>query len=232
MRLLIIFSILIIVALLSSCNMKESKNDMIHDDLDNFIKSTNNDFDDIPADRKKELNDISDYIAKKIKNGSDVNLTFICTHNSRRSHMSQIAAQTAAYYYGIKNVNCFSGGTESTAFNPRAVKAIMKAGYEVEKQDESDNPVYIVEYAEEAPAIQAFSKKFDDQNNPQKNFAAVMTCSDADQNCPYVPGAEQRFAIPYDDPKEFDGTSLEEEKYDERLKQISTEMFFIFSNVK
>ena len=207
------------------------KKDMIHDDLDKFIKSFTNDFENIPADGKKELKEISDYISERIESGKDVNLVFICTHNSRRSHMSQIAAQTAAYYYGVEKVKCYSGGTESTAFNPRAVKAILKAGYEVEKQDDSDNPVYIIEFAEEASAIQAFSKKFDDSENPQDNFAAVMTCSDADENCPYVPGAGQRFAIPYDDPKEFDDTPLEEEKYDERLKQISTEMFFIFSNV-
>lgn len=195
------------------------------------INKLKNSFNSIPADRKKILNEFSDYISNKVKDGKEVNLTFICTHNSRRSHISQIWAQTAAEYYGIPNIKCFSGGTEATAFNPRAVKALRKAGFKIEKKYDSDNPVYNVYYSDDREPIECFSKVYSDKYNPQKNFAAIMTCSDADENCPVVFGAEARFPIRYDDPKEFDGTELEEAKYDERVEQIGREMLFVFSNV-
>jgi arsenate reductase len=186
----------------------------------------------IPNDRKQLLNQFAEYISNKLKDGKEVNLTFICTHNSRRSHISQIWAQTASEYYGISNIKCYSGGTEATAFNPRAVKAMTNAGFKLEKKDDSDNPVYLVYYADDRDPIECFSKVYSDEYNPQKDFAAIMTCSDADENCPVVFGAEARFPIRYDDPKEFDGTKLEEEKYDERVEQIGREMFYAISEVK
>jgi len=186
-------------------------------------------FKNIPPERKELLNSFAEYISNKLKDDKEINLTFICTHNSRRSHISQIWAQTAAEYYGIPNIKCYSGGTEATAFNPRAVKAMQKAGFKIEKQDNSDNPVYLVYYSDDKEPIECFSKVYSDEYNPQKDFAAIMTCSDADENCPVVFGAEERFPIRYDDPKEFDNTELEEAKYDERVEQIGGEMLYLFS---
>jgi arsenate reductase len=77
-----------------------------------------------------------------------------------------------------------------------------------------------------------FSKKFDDDFNPKTNFAAIMTCSEADENCPFVPGAEFRKSITYTDPKEADGTNREVEVYDERCRQIATEMFYMMNLVR
>lgn len=188
-------------------------------------------FDQIPDDRKKLLKSFAAYSSNKIKEGKEINLTFICTHNSRRSHMSQIWSQVASEYYGISNIKCYSGGTEATTFNSRAVEAIRKSGFRVEKLDESDNPVYFVYFSDDKEPIECFSKVYNDSFNPQKDFAAIMTCSDADKNCPIVFGAEARFPIRYNDPKDFDGTELEEKKYQERFDQIGTEMLFTFSNI-
>lgn len=196
------------------------------------INTLKNSFNSIPEERKKLLNEFSEYITNKLRDGKEVNLVFICTHNSRRSHISQIWAQTAAEYYGIPNIKCYSGGTEATTFNPRAVKSLQKAGFEIEKKDDSDNPVYFVYYSDEGVPVECFSKVYSDEYNPQKDFAAIMTCSDADANCPVVFGAEARFPIHYEDPKKFDGTDLEEEKYDERVEQIGREMLFLFEVVK
>ncbi|MCK5458052.1 MAG: hypothetical protein KAI45_13070 [Melioribacteraceae bacterium] len=177
------------------------------------------------------MESFADYISNKIKDGNEISLTFICTHNSRRSHMAQIWAQTSAEYYGIPNVNCYSGGTEATAFNFRAVEAVKKAGFKIEKLDESDNPIYFVYYSDDKEPLKCFSKVYNDSFNPQNDYAAIMTCSDADENCPVVFGAEARFPIRYNDPKEFDGTELEEKKYQERFDQIGTEMLLAFSNI-
>ena len=197
----------------------------------NKIDELQQTFHKIPEERKELLKSLEDYISNKIKEGNEISFTFICTHNSRRSHMAQIWAQTSAEYYGIPNVNCYSGGTEAMAFNFRAVEAVKKAGFKIIKLDESDNPIYFVYYSDDKEALKCFSKVYNDPSNPQNDYAAIMTCSDADENCPIVFGAEARFPIRYNDPKEFDGTELEEKKYQERFDQIGTEMLFAFSNI-
>ena len=186
----------------------------------------------ISEERQILLNSFAEYITQKIKNGVIVNLIFICTHNSRRSTMSQIWAQTAADYFNIPNINCFSGGTEATAFNTRAVKAVQNYGFKVEQKDESENPIYLVYFSDKTEPITCFSKVYSDKFNPQTNFAAIMTCSHADKNCPLVFGAEVRFPVKYNDPKEFDNTDLETKKYEERFEQIGIEMLYTFEIVK
>ena len=183
----------------------------------------------ISENRKILLTSFAEYISKKIKDEEKINLTFICTHNSRRSTMSQIWAQTAAEYFDIPNIKCYSGGTEATAFNPRAVIAVRESGFEVEQKDESDNPIYFVRFSEDNEPLKCFSKVYGDEFNPQTGFAAIMTCSDADANCPLVLGAEARFPIKYDDPKEYDGTDLEGQKYSERFEQIGIEILYVFT---
>ncbi len=195
--------------------------------IDQFKKE----FDQISNERKEILKELTQFVQSKIAASQTVYLNFICTHNSRRSHLSQLWAQAAAHYYGVVNVECFSGGTEATAFNPRAVKAMQDAGFNSIKIKEGDNPTYDVRFANDAPPVIAFSKKYDDPFNHNQNFAAIMTCSHADENCPLVLGATKRIALTYDDPKEFDGTPQEAAKYAERVHQIGREIFFAFSQV-
>lgn len=196
------------------------------------VKELQYKFNTISAERLPVLSELTNFIQSKSHSGQKVVLNFICTHNSRRSHIAQLWAQTAAFTYGIPHVECFSGGTEATAFNPRAVKAMADAGFGIVKTKDGNNPVYEVRYSNEAPAISAFSKTYDDPYNYNQDFAAVMTCSHADENCPLVIGASSRIALTYDDPKEFDGTSLEEVKYKERVLQIGIEILYAFSKIK
>ncbi len=196
------------------------------------IEAYAKEFDQIPEERKKALKKLALFVQSKIKAGEKAELIFICTHNSRRSHISQIWAQTAAAYYGIPNVVAYSGGTEVTAFNPRAVKAMEAVGFKIAKKEDGNNPVYEVRFADDANAITAHSKKYDEAGNPKNGFGAVMTCSQADKNCPVVIGAAVRIATPYDDPKDFDGTAQESAKYNERVQQIGREIVYAFSLVK
>ncbi|MCA9243339.1 MAG: hypothetical protein KDA32_05245 [Phycisphaerales bacterium] len=188
-------------------------------------------FDRIPADRRRELDAFADMIRQARHGDQPARLVFICTHNSRRSHMSQIWAAVAAHHYGVKNIHTYSGGTESTAFNPRAVAAMERAGFGVEKTTDDMNPIYHVRFCDNRPAMTCFSKKFDGDPNPKADFAAVMVCGDADRACPVVPGATGLFAIPFVDPKASDGTPQEAETYDERCAQIAREMLYIMSRV-
>jgi len=186
----------------------------------------------IPEDRLAVLKPLIDYIQSKIDQGKEINLNFICTHNSRRSQFSQIWAQTAADYFGIP-AKCYSGGVEVTAFNERAVASIKRSGFDVVAQGEGEsNPIYLVSHLKDHDPIKAFSKLFDDPVNKAEQFAAVMTCSHADENCPFIPGTEQRIAVRYEDPKAFDDTPKEASKYDERSMQIAGEMFYVFSKVR
>lgn len=184
----------------------------------------------IPEDRIPVIQRMVDYILGKIKSGGEIRLNFICTHNSRRSQFSQIWAQTAADYFGVKAF-CYSGGVEVTAFNERAVAAIRRDGFKVVQKGE-DNPVYFIFHGQEAEPIVTFSKVYDDPINPNSGFAAVMTCDHADENCPFIPGAEVRIPLRFEDPKAFDGTDLEEKMYTERSHQIGAELFLIFQKVK
>lgn len=200
--------------------------------LKSYIEQAIKDFDKIPEGRKADLKKISTFLQAKLKEDNNASLIFICTHNSRRSHMGQLWAYAAANYYGIKGLHSFSGGTEATAFNPNAIKALMKAGFSIARVEEGSNPKYEVKYATDEPAVTLFSKKYMDAPNPTTNFAAIMTCTQADEACPIVQGAAARIAIPYEDPKKADGKPNQDEVYDERCKQIATEILYAFSLLK
>lgn len=200
--------------------------------LQQYAARAEQSFDQIPDTRKEELAALAHFVQEQVKAGKEAKLIFICTHNSRRSHISQIWAQAAAAYYGIPGVKTFSGGTEATAFNPRAVKAMQDAGFRILVKEEGTNPVYAVHYAQEAQPLEIWSKAYDDAANPTEAFAAIMTCSHADEHCPIIPGAQERFPIRYEDPKAFDDSPLEAQKYGERTLQIAREMLYAFSCVK
>ncbi|KQO21304.1 protein tyrosine phosphatase [Flavobacterium sp. Leaf82] len=190
------------------------------------------DFNAISNDRKKTLQPLIDFIQLKFNQEQEIRLNLICTHNSRRSHLAQVWAQTAAYYYKIKNVSCYSGGTEATALFPKVAEVLLESGFEIQKLSEGDNPIYAIKFSENETPIIVFSKTYDADFNPKSEFAAIMTCSQADGGCPFIAGAEKRIAITYDDPKAFDGTSEQTEKYQERSLQIAAEMFYVFSQIK
>lgn len=186
----------------------------------------------ISKKRKLVLAPLVTYIQGKLDSNKDIKLNFICTHNSRRSHLSQVWAQAMASYFEIEKVYCFSGGTEATALYPMVVKTLERSGFNIKIIYDGNNPVYNIAYSENTPPVIGFSKTFDSEENPQSEFAAILTCSDADENCPFIKGAEMRFPITYEDPKASDGTAEQETVYEERSLQIATEMKYIFSEIK
>lgn len=197
--------------------------------IKNYIDGLVKEFDTIPNERKEILQRISNYIRSKQEQNKPVNLVYICTHNSRRSHLGQIWAKVAADYYEIKDVNTYSGGTEATGFNINAISALQRVGFNIQKTTDSENPIYHVYYSDSDEPSVCFSKVYNNSHNPGSEFAAIMTCSDAEENCPFIPGVELRVGTTYDDPKAFDNTPLQDEKYDERCKQIALETLYAFS---
>ncbi len=200
-----------------------------HKKISDFITSL--DINTIPKERKPLLQEYIDFINKKIKEDKPILVNAICTHNSRRSHLTQIWSQVMANEFGINNVYAFSGGTEATAMFPMVPKVLEKTGFNITKLSEEGNPVYSVKFADNSHPVVCFSKTYDNTFNPKSDFVALMTCSDADEKCPIVYGSEKRIRLTYDDPKAFDNTPQQEEKYMERSKQIATEMKYVFSNL-
>lgn len=197
--------------------------------IENIIKSLNTDS--ISMQRQRTLQPLIDFIRTKLNDKQEIRINFICTHNSRRSHLSQVWTQTLAYYFNIKNVFCYSGGTEATALFPMVAETLQNTGFQVKSISEGNNPIYTIKYATNEHPIIGFSKKLDDDFNPKTEFAAVMTCNSADEACPFVPGAEKRIPITFEDPKAFDDTQQQAEKYNERSLQIATELFYVFSQI-
>lgn len=205
------------------------KKSLFSQKLQDYCALLESEFSLISEDRRPLLESLSRYILDKINQHLPVKIIVICTHNSRRSHMGQLWLKIAAMWYQLPNIETYSGGTEATAFNHRSVIALRNAGVELEQITQSDNPKYVFDLD---PEKELFSKKYDADINPNKDFAAVMVCTDADEGCPFIPGAEARFSIPYEDPKKFDDTAFEAEKYAERAQQIGRELFYVMNFTK
>ncbi|WP_113662393.1 arsenate-mycothiol transferase ArsC [Pedobacter nanyangensis] len=185
----------------------------------------------ISEERKATLQPLIDFVQQKTTSKEQININFICTHNSRRSHLSQIWAQVAATHFNLPNVNCYSGGTEETALFPKVAETLTNQGFSIFKIADTNNPVYAIKYSDNALPVIGFSKKYDSPFNPVSAFAAIMTCSQADGGCPFIAGAEKRIPITFEDPKISDNTPEQSKTYAERSLQIATEMFYVFSQI-
>lgn len=197
--------------------------------LQTYVQQAAEQADSLTPERRAALEQVADYIRQRGPHET-TRLTFICTHNSRRSHLGQIWARVAAICYGLPHIETFSGGTEATAFNPRAVAALRRSGLQITAFDPTvTNPRYQVSFSDAWPAIECFSKIYDAPPNPSQNYAAIMTCAEADQACPLVPGCDLRAPIRYEDPKVADDTPAEADRYDQRCQQICTEMLYLMA---
>ncbi len=231
---LILSSLLIPNLLLSNVLLRDTGKSTLLPEVDKYVEARLTEFDQISDERKQLLAKFAEYIKQCRREQRPCNLVFICTHNSRRSHLSQLWAQVAAARYGIGNVKCYSGGTAVTALNPRTVAVLKRSGVQVTQPTEietSTNPRHELRFQEEGDATAYFSKRFDDPSNPNKDFAAIMTCSDADRACPTVVGSSVRIALPFEDPKVSDNTADETKVYDLRCRQIACEMLYTMSLV-
>ena len=190
-------------------------------------------FDEIGESRKEKLNILVQYLIEKYRKKSTPKVIVICTHNSRRSHLGQIWLAVGANYFNLPKIETYSGGTEATAFNPRAVQALKQVSFDIQTKNKTEeNPKYAIKWAAEMLPYIAFSTKYNEVPNPKKDFAAIMVCTDADEKCPIIAGMDLRLALPFEDPKAFDDTELESEKYSERCEQIAREFLYVLSEVE
>jgi protein-tyrosine phosphatase/arsenate reductase len=200
--------------------------------LKSLCEKLTSEFDQISEERRMILHKLIEYIQQKTIKEEEIKLVYVCTHNSRRSHFGQVWGKVASEFYKIAKVETHSAGTEATAMHPNTVRALQTIGFVIHSDNQENNPFYSIEFDSSKQPLVGFSKTIDHSSLPAKNFVAIMTCSEAEQNCPFVPGAELRVSTTYEDPKIFDGTEEQDEKYIERSLQIARENLYIFSNIQ
>jgi protein-tyrosine-phosphatase len=183
----------------------------------------------ISKTRKNALSHLADTLEDKNKK-EPFPLIFICTHNSRRSIFAEVWANVLADYYQLP-VKAYSGGTEVTAVHQNTLDCLGNIGFRIVKQNNRLNPKVQIKYGAHQQLI-TFSKLFDDEVNPQQNFSAIMLCDNAAENCPFIPNALQRVNLTFPDPKQFDDTEMESEKYNDGCMQIGSELHFLFRRLK
>ena len=182
---------------------------------------------DFGEERKVLLEEMLLCFSKTIEEKSSVKLNFICTHNSRRSQLAEFLTDLLSDHFGLP-IEAYSGGTEHTAFFPSMLKAIQAYGIDLSCIEHGTNPHY--QWTSKREKVY-FSKKYDHSYNPSGGFIAIMVCDSADSNCPFVVGADRRFALKYEDPKAFDNTINEQKAYADKVLEIGSELYYIFSRL-
>ena len=69
---------------------------------------------------------------------------------------------------------------------PKVSETLSNQGFQIQKLSDEQNPVYAIKFEENQPSIICFSKAYFDDFNPKNNFAAILTCTNADEGCPMV----------------------------------------------
>ena len=182
------------------------------------------------SDRIDQLEGIALAFAKE----EELKVNFICTHNSRRSHFSEILFRTAALHYGLNHVQTFSGGTEGTALYPAVAGSCNRFGFETREEEAYGQRAWKIfhpalETQETTPIL--FSKVYNHESNPQEGYHAIMVCDSANEACPVVFGAKERHPLLFVDPKRSDGTEEQANVYDETLVLIAGELGYIARRV-
>ena len=188
-------------------------------------------FDSIPSPRKQKLIELAAQLKLALSSANALNLLFVCTHNSRRSHMGQVWGQLAANYYEVENANSFSAGTEVTELNSNVIEMLQKVGCMVTTFQNGSNPAYLIEFGENQ-SLTCFSKLIEHESNPKSDFFAIMMCTEAEANCPFVPGAIHRIGLPFDDPKVYDNTLKVSDAYLSTFEEIGLQILFLFNQIK
>ncbi|MEO8269488.1 MAG: hypothetical protein ABI557_07210, partial [Aureliella sp.] len=196
-------------------------------------------FDMIDGPHRQAAHQLAEWMVANCKSGKPVEVIVVCTGNSRRSILGSSMGNLAAAYYGLSEIHFYSGGTAPSAFNRRTAAALRNIGFDVTDtgtkatpgSEKALNPMLRVEWGEGMETIE-FSKHFSAAGNFRSGFAALMVCSEADAECPTVSGASLRLAMPYLDPKMYDGSVFEAAKYNERRDDIGRMMLAALCQVR
>jgi len=105
---------------------------------------------------------------------------FLCTHNSARSQM----AEGLLRHLADDRFEAMSAGTEATRVRPLAVRAMEEVGVDISGQESKTLERYL-------------SEPFDH---------VITVCDDANEACPFFPGAANRLHWSFEDPSKAEGS--------------------------
>jgi arsenate reductase len=115
--------------------------------------------------------------------GERARVLFLCTHNSARSQMAEgLLRQLAG-----DRVEVHSAGTEATRVRPLAIRAMDEVGVNISEQESKTLDRYLHE-------------PFD---------YVITVCDEANEACPFFPGAQSRLHWSFEDPSKAEGSEEE-----------------------
>jgi arsenate reductase (thioredoxin) len=110
-------------------------------------------------------------------------ILFLCTHNSARSQM----AEGLLRHLAGDRFEAHSAGTEATHVRPLAIRAMDEVGVDISGQESKTLDGYLKE-------------PFD---------CVITVCDDANEACPFFPGASNRLHWSFEDPSRAEGSEGE-----------------------
>jgi arsenate reductase (thioredoxin) len=108
---------------------------------------------------------------------------FLCTHNSARSQMAEGLLRDLAG----DRFEAYSAGTEATHVRPLAIRTMEEIGVDISRQESKTLDRYL-------------DQPFD---------YVITVCDDANEACPYFPGAMSRLHWSFEDPSKAEGSEEE-----------------------
>jgi arsenite transporter len=202
----------------------------LHPTLALYFDARRHDNAEISPARLDMLRRLGEAIRGQLGTTGHCDVVFICTHNSRRSQMSQALLQALSAQVAWRGVLAHSAGTVATAVAPPVLTALREAGFTIDGGHDADPDRHLLRFANDAPPLPLFSKTLGDASLPRDGFIAVMTCDDADEACPVIPGAAVRTALPFIDPKTADDTPDEAQAYATTCARIAHELQLALSS--
>ena len=114
------------------------------------------------------------------ESGNRARVLFLCTHNSARSQM----AEGLLRHLAGDRFEVMSAGTEATHVRPLAIRAMGEIGVDISSQESKTLERYL-----------------------REPFDYVITvCDDANEACPFFPGAGKRLHWTFEDPSRAEGS--------------------------
>ena len=170
----------------------------MHSALAQYIEARTTEFGLVETDRRLRLDAIASYVRSKVRQQRAASLLFLGRHNSRRSHLAQVWAQTVAAWCEVGVVISYSAGVQPTRLAPAAVDALRRAGFVVDLgQDPSTAKV---SFRADAPPMICYAKDYEALQVPQRNWCAVSVDAGVAAGFPALDEAEERVVLPLEDP--------------------------------
>jgi arsenate reductase len=117
------------------------------------------------------------------ESGDRARVLFLCTHNSARSQM----AEGLLRYLAGDRFEAMSAGAEATHVKPLAIRAMDEIGVDISGQESKTLERYLDEPID----------------------YVITVCDDANEACPFFPGAQNRLHWSFEDPSRAEGSDEE-----------------------